>query len=58
MKDLADLLQQSHQITERIRVLSEEHQVLRIKYHLLNERHKPIGSSFDSRPSEEPPIQI
>jgi len=54
MMDLADLLQQSRDIAERIRLLSEEHQALRIKYHLLNERHKPNDTSYDGHRSQEP----
>jgi hypothetical protein len=42
MKELADLLQQSHQLTERIRVLSEEHQALRRRYSwLTKDRNEP-----------------
>lgn len=57
MTDLDKLLLQSRQITQHIRVLAEEHQTLRIKYHLLNEQHKPIDSSSDGRRSQEPSRQ-
>jgi hypothetical protein len=56
--ELDRLLQQTRQITERIRVLSEELQALRIKYQLLNERHTRSGGLFDVRRSEEAPTQM
>lgn len=49
MAELQELLQQSRQIRERIRVLADEYETLRIRYHLLQERHKPISSSNDRR---------
>ena len=54
MTDLADLLQQSHQIAERMRVLAEEHRVLRTKYRLLNERHGILDSLSGPPRSQEP----
>jgi hypothetical protein len=42
MMELADLLRQSHQLTERIRVLFEEHQALRLRYAwLTKDRDEP-----------------
>lgn len=45
MTELDKLLQQSRQIAERIRVLSEEHQSLRVKYQFLKQRHEEMGIS-------------
>jgi hypothetical protein len=52
MTDLADLLKQSRQITEHIRVLSEELQTLRIRYHLVIERAQVAGPSSNDPASE------
>ena len=53
MTELDKLLEQSRQVAERIRVLAEEYQTLRIKYRLLNERHEGIGSSSGEPPTYE-----
>ena len=58
MAELHKLLEQTRQIAERIRVLSEELQALRIKYRIPNERHERIGIPSDGRPSEEPSTQV
>ena len=55
MTELDHLLQQSRQITERIRVLSDEHQALRIKYQLLTEQHEPIGISSHTVVTDDAP---
>ena len=54
MAELDKLLLQSRQIAERIQVLSEEHQTLRIKYHLSSEQHDSIAGSSGAHRSQPP----
>ena len=53
MTELDELLQQSRQVAEHIRILAEEHQTLRIKHKLLNDRHKPTSNALDTLCEEQ-----
>ena len=57
MTDLDRLLQQSRQITERIRILADEHRTLRVRYQLESERSDTTDSSSAEPSTETPTIQ-
>ena len=52
MAELDKLLLQARKLAERIRVLSEEHQAVRIKHQLLP-KHTGIGDSSQDRPLDD-----